>query len=64
MADTDFVKEITMDIGASYAITKAGVNMVIAKYDAMYSQEGILFMAICPGSADTSAQAGENPGKL
>jgi len=64
MADTDFVKETGMDIAGSYAITKAGMNMVVAKYNTMYRQEGILFMAICPGSVDTASQPGQNPGEF
>lgn len=54
MADPDLVLETTMDTGAPYAISKAGVNMVISKYNAAYKSAGVLFMAICPGWADTS----------
>ncbi|TVY39599.1 putative oxidoreductase [Lachnellula subtilissima] len=56
MGDTNMVNEISVDVAAPYAISKAGVNMVIAKYNALYSKQGVLFMAICPGSVATSAQ--------
>jgi NAD(P)-dependent dehydrogenase (short-subunit alcohol dehydrogenase family) len=53
MGDTGFVNELHIDVGAPYSISKAGVGMVIAKYNATFEKEGILFMAICPGSVDT-----------
>lgn len=56
MGDIDMVKELEMDIAGPYAISKSGVNMVVAKYNALYRKEGILFIAICPGSVDTDAQ--------
>lgn len=59
MGDTDFVNEMDVDIGAPYSISKAGVGMVVAKYNATYGKEGILFMAICPGSVDTAANSVE-----
>jgi len=52
----DFINEAEVDIAAPYSISKAGVNMVIAKYNVTYKQEGILFMGICPGSVDTAEQ--------
>jgi len=64
MGDTDMVKDMALDVAAPYAISKAGVNMVVAKYNAIYSKEGILFMAICPGSVNTDAQAPSNPGEF
>lgn len=64
MADTDMVNEVFLDIAAPYAISKAGVNMVMAKYNALYSKEGVLFMAICPGSVATSAQNPSTSGEF
>ncbi|KFY37273.1 hypothetical protein V494_04854 [Pseudogymnoascus sp. VKM F-4513 (FW-928)] len=55
MGDIDFVNELELDIAPSYAISKAGVNMALAKYSALYKQEGILFLGICPGSVNTDA---------
>lgn len=55
MGDIGFVNELELDIAPSYAISKAGVNMALAKYSAIYKQEGILFLGICPGSVDTDA---------
>jgi NAD(P)-dependent dehydrogenase (short-subunit alcohol dehydrogenase family) len=54
MGVPDFVNESEMDVAPSYAISKAGVNMVIAKYNTMYKRQGILFLGICPGSVNTA----------
>ncbi|KAJ6580833.1 hypothetical protein B0H19DRAFT_1251118 [Mycena capillaripes] len=37
-----------------YAISKAALNMVVAKYAAQYKAEGFVFLAICPGMVATS----------
>lgn len=39
----------------SYAISKAALNMVVAKFSAVYREKGVLFMAICPGAVDTGS---------
>lgn len=53
MGDSDFVNETGIDGGAPYAISKAGVNMVVAKYNATYKSDGVLTMGICAGSVNT-----------
>jgi len=57
--DLDLVNEMEIDIAAPYAISKAALNMLIAKYNATYKSEGMLFMAICPGSVATDGSAPE-----
>ena len=37
-----------------YSITKAAVNMVVAKYAVTLKEEGITFLAVCPGLVDTA----------
>ncbi|KAJ7665071.1 hypothetical protein DFH06DRAFT_985760 [Mycena polygramma] len=57
VADTEF----TLSGGAvgqvGYAISKAALNMVVAKYAAQYKADGFVFLALCPGVVDTSATA-------
>jgi NAD(P)-dependent dehydrogenase (short-subunit alcohol dehydrogenase family) len=53
MGDCEFVNESVIDGGAPYAISKAGVNMVVAKYDATYKSDGVLVMGVCAGSVNT-----------
>ena len=53
MGDCDFVNETGIDGGAPYSVSKAGVNMVVAKFDATYKKDGVLVMGICAGSVNT-----------
>ncbi|KAF7347319.1 NAD(P)-binding protein [Mycena venus] len=45
----------------SYSISKAALNMVVAKYAAQYKAEGFVFLAICPGGVDTSETSKSEP---
>lgn len=54
MGDPDFVAEMEVDVAAPYAISKAALNMVVAKFHAEYKKDGILFMGISPGFVATS----------
>ena len=57
MADIDLINQIDVAVAAPYSISKAAVNVAIAKYSALYKREGILFMAVSPGVVDTSGTA-------
>ncbi|KAL9028868.1 MAG: hypothetical protein Q9196_002822 [Gyalolechia fulgens] len=53
MADVDLINQVELDVAAPYSISKAAVNVAVAKYNALYKKDGILFMAISPGYVDT-----------
>jgi NAD(P)-dependent dehydrogenase (short-subunit alcohol dehydrogenase family) len=53
MADPDLVNSFEIDNAAPYAISKSATNMTIAKYNALYKKDGVLFLAISPGLVDT-----------
>ena len=53
MADPDLVTKYEVWSGASYTISKAALNMAVAKFAAAYGKEEILFMCISPGVVDT-----------
>jgi NAD(P)-dependent dehydrogenase (short-subunit alcohol dehydrogenase family) len=38
---------------APYSISKAAMNMAVAKFHAEFNKEGIIFMAVCPGAVNT-----------
>ncbi|KZP29955.1 NAD(P)-binding protein [Athelia psychrophila] len=57
MGDVDFVLQSGIRNTAPYAISKAAVNMVVAKYAAEYKAEGLVFVAVCPGVVDTATTA-------
>lgn len=61
MADTDMINQLELDVAAPYAISKGAVNVAVAKYNALYKKEGILFMAISPGFVDTGNLPGQCP---
>ena len=52
-ADIDLINQVDIAVAAPYAISKAALNAAVAKYNALYKKEGILFMAISPGLVDT-----------
>lgn len=53
MADPDLVNTFEIDNAAPYTISKSATNMTIAKYNALYKKDGVLFLAISPGLVDT-----------
>ncbi|KAL7904442.1 hypothetical protein GGI35DRAFT_472385 [Trichoderma velutinum] len=53
LSDADMTLKADMFQAASYAMSKAALNIAVAKFSALYREKGILFMAICPGSVDT-----------
>jgi NAD(P)-dependent dehydrogenase (short-subunit alcohol dehydrogenase family) len=49
MADADVVTKYNVHEGVAYTISKAAMNMAVAKFQAEYAEQGVLFMAISPG---------------
>lgn len=57
MADCDLIAKYDVDPAAPYSISKAALNVMIAKFSAQYREQGVLFLAISPGVIDTGALA-------
>ncbi|CAG8928413.1 unnamed protein product [Penicillium salamii] len=53
MADLDLINATEVDFAAPYAISKGALNVAVAKYNALYKKEGILFLAVSPGYVAT-----------
>ncbi|RDW84079.1 uncharacterized protein DSM5745_04405 [Aspergillus mulundensis] len=53
MSDLDLINSAGIAVAAPYAISKGALNVAIAKYNALYKGEGILFMGVCPGYVST-----------
>lgn len=51
--DTDLTAKYNLATMVPYSISKAALNMAIAKYSAEYREKGVLFMSIAPGSTAT-----------
>lgn len=54
MSDMELARRYGIFEAATYSVTKAAVNAVVAKYDAKHRSEGILFLALCPGNVYTA----------
>jgi short-subunit dehydrogenase involved in D-alanine esterification of teichoic acids len=54
MADIEMISNFQIAVHPIYSITKAAGNAAVAKFDAQYRNEGILFMSISPGLVNTS----------
>lgn len=57
MADADLVAQYDVDTGSAYAVSKAALNLAVAKFSAEYRKDGVLVMAICPGVVNTRPDA-------
>ncbi|KAK2610270.1 hypothetical protein N8I77_003718 [Diaporthe amygdali] len=55
MGDVPLVVESEMKWQSPYAISKAALNMAVAKFHAQYAVKGILVMSISPGVVDTDS---------
>ncbi|OAA80550.1 NAD(P)-binding domain protein [Akanthomyces lecanii RCEF 1005] len=53
MADLDLVNDYSIQVGAPYSISKAALNLAVAKFNARYKREGVLFLSISPGFVET-----------
>lgn len=53
VADIEPIAKYKFDNGAPYAVSKAAMNLIAAKFSAEYSDKGVLFLSISPGVIDT-----------
>ncbi|KAI0127359.1 hypothetical protein BJ170DRAFT_625098 [Xylariales sp. AK1849] len=53
MGDVDFVAKQEVEPAGPYAISKAALNLAIAKFSAEYRKQGVLFISVSPGVVDT-----------
>ncbi|KAH8665997.1 short chain dehydrogenase [Tricladium varicosporioides] len=54
LADLDLTNKYSLTLSAPYAVSKGALNILIGKYSAIYSAQGILFLSIAPGIVDTN----------
>ncbi|KAF7563264.1 hypothetical protein G7046_g852 [Stylonectria norvegica] len=55
ISDTEMTLKADIYQAVAYSMSKAALNMAIAKFSAVYREKGVLFMAICPGAVDTGS---------
>ena len=56
-ADTALTNDYDIAVAPLYSASKAAVNMIVAKFSAEYKQDGLLFLALCPGMVDVGHYA-------
>jgi short-subunit dehydrogenase involved in D-alanine esterification of teichoic acids len=49
LADVNLTNECDIDIAPLYAASKGALNVIVAKFNAQYKKDGVLFMSISPG---------------
>jgi len=54
MADTDMINDFGIANAVPYSISKGATNVMVAKYNAAYQEQGVLFLAVSPGYVDTA----------
>ncbi|RYP12602.1 hypothetical protein DL765_007233 [Monosporascus sp. GIB2] len=67
LGDIDWTNEYELEAQSLYAISKAALNMVTAKFNAQYKKGGVLFLSVCPGFVDVGhfqGPTGEQKTKL
>lgn len=53
LADLDSTNKFELHVAPGYAISKAAMNVAIGKFHAQYKKDGVLFISISPGVAET-----------
>ncbi|KAJ5109109.1 hypothetical protein N7456_005784 [Penicillium angulare] len=48
-ADINLINDLEIETNALYAASKAAMNVIVAKFNAQYKKDGILFVSISPG---------------
>jgi short-subunit dehydrogenase involved in D-alanine esterification of teichoic acids len=49
LADLDLTTELEINTAPLYAASKASLNVIVAKFNAQYKRDGVLFLSISPG---------------
>ncbi|RYP14214.1 hypothetical protein DL765_006534 [Monosporascus sp. GIB2] len=52
LADLDSITKFELEPAPLYSISKAALNIAVAKFHAQYKKDGVLFISISPGVAD------------
>lgn len=51
-ADLDLINGFDVETSALYAASKAAMNVIVAKFNAQYKKDGVLFVSISPGAVE------------
>ena len=48
-ADLYLINDLEIETNALYSASKAAMNVIVAKFNAQYKKDGVLFVSIIPG---------------
>jgi NAD(P)-dependent dehydrogenase (short-subunit alcohol dehydrogenase family) len=60
-ADLDMINDLEIETNALYAASKAAMNVIVAKFNAQYKKDGVLFVSISPGVVEVGHFANGMP---
>jgi NAD(P)-dependent dehydrogenase (short-subunit alcohol dehydrogenase family) len=61
MADAEIINKFGVATAVPYSISKGATNVMVAKYNAAYKEDGVLFLALSPGLVDTGHIKPQDP---
>jgi NAD(P)-dependent dehydrogenase (short-subunit alcohol dehydrogenase family) len=61
LAEPTMTNKWKLTLGYPYVVSKGALNTLITKFQAQYINEGILFLAVCPGTVNTGHLLNPNP---
>lgn len=56
-ADLDLINDLEIENSALYSASKAAMNVIVAKFNAQYKKDGVLFVSISPGVVEVGHYA-------
>ncbi|MCJ1473925.1 hypothetical protein MMC13_002581 [Lambiella insularis] len=63
-ADLDFINDLEIETSALYSASKAAMNVIVAKFNAQYKKDGVLFVSISPGLVEVGHFANVTPEQI
>ncbi|KAB5533654.1 putative short chain dehydrogenase [Coniochaeta sp. 2T2.1] len=63
-ADIDFINSLEVEISALYSASKAALNVIVAKFNAQYKKDGVLFASVSPGVVEVGHSANVTPEQI
>ncbi|KAI0413438.1 NAD(P)-binding protein [Xylaria grammica] len=63
-ADLDSINAFDNEVAALYSISKAAINVAVAKFSAQYKKQGVLFISISPGMVEVGHFKDATPAQM
>ncbi|KAK5064439.1 hypothetical protein LTR84_000272 [Exophiala bonariae] len=63
-ADLDLINNFEIETSTLYAASKAAMNVIVAKFNAQYKKDGVLFVSMSPGVVEVGQFANSTPEQI